>query len=190
MKRENIIAITLICAFLLVGGCAVDSTKTVKSSTPEKPKTDSAQTSSETAQKSQNLPQLLKTDIPENLSESNNPPVSSAFGGGDTEQLLIRTWRYGWGPNAPNCGSEHIFMQDGSYSGMGGCAGFVPLRTVGKWFLNENGTLRIAYSDWEPKQDQAGNPIRIPSGETWSFRFLDRNRMALGDGAIIAYRVN
>lgn len=190
MKLENIIATVLIGVFLLGVGCSVQSNKTAESTQSSQTSTEASQNNQEFAKNANGLPQFLKTDVAESSQKTNLGSAQNALGNISEKDLLVGTWRHTWGANAPNCGSEHIFMSDGTYHGMGGCAGFVPLKTVGKWYLVGQGTVRIAYSDYEPKKDQAGNLLRIPSGETWNFRFINRNQFALGDGAIVAYRIN
>lgn len=178
MLRKITIFILTISILSLLGACAGSARKT-----------ETAQAQTENATNPNGLPSFLKTDIPENSFQIPKDAAAS-LANTDEKTLLVGTWRHNWGASAPNCGSEHIFMSDGTYYGMGGCAGFVPLRTVGKWSVPSSGVIRINVSDWDPKYDQAGNPIHHPPGETFQFRFLDRNRMALGDGAIVAYRVN
>ena len=177
MFRKITIFILAISILAFLGACAKES-----------PKVESTKETAENVTNPNNMPSLLKTDIPEKSYQPKGE-ITAALNNADDSQLLNGTWRHGW-LNAPNCGSEHIFMADGTYYGMGGCAGFVPLRTVGKWFLPQKGVIRVTVSDWDPKYDQAGNPIHHPPGELFQYRFLDRNRMALGDGAVIAYRVN
>lgn len=177
MFKKITIFILAISIFSFLGGCANTA-----------PKTETAQTQPENNANQNGLPSFLKTDIPESAASSVFE-VNALLNASNEKSLVEGTWQHGW-QNAPNCGSQHIFSADGTYYGMGGCAGFVPLRTVGKWFLPQKGTIRFTISDWEPKYDQGGNPIHHPPGSTFQYRFLDRNRMALGDGAIIAYRVN
>lgn len=188
MLRKITIFVLSISILAMLGACAKDAPKTESAPVEAEKKTE-APPQVENKPDTKGLPSQFKTEIPE--SSQSTTPTTSAYVPVDEKQLMVGTWRHGW-LGQPNCGSEHVFSPNGSYSGMGGCAGFVPLRQIGKWYISSPGVVKVVTTDFEPKRDQAGNPIRfsVPFESSWNFRFIDRNRQALGDGAIIAYRVN
>lgn len=111
------------------------------------------------------------------------------FGARSEAALLVGVWRYDTTSYGARCQAEMVFQGNGGYSGMTSCPGASWMfHTVGRWGLLQRGAIRLQYSDYAPKH-YLGNPIRIPDGETFYYRFLDRNRIALGDGSVIAYRV-
>jgi hypothetical protein len=112
-----------------------------------------------------------------------------ASGAQSEAALLVGVWRYNTTSYGARCQAEMVFQGNGGYSGLTSCPGASWMfHTVGRWGLLQRGAIRLQYSDYAPKH-YLGNPIRIPDGETFYYRFLDRNRIALGDGSVIAYRV-
>lgn len=98
----------------------------------------------------------------------------------DTKSMVVGVWqaRHPLQGIPYECVSEWIYQNNGEYSGMTQCGPYAMQRT-GTWSLPDNNTIRVSFND--------GQPIRWDS---WKFKMLDRNRMALGDGKLIAYRAN
>lgn len=98
----------------------------------------------------------------------------------DTKSMVVGVWqaRHPLQGIPYECVSEWIYQNNGAYSGMTQCGPYAMQRT-GTWSLPDDNTIRVSFND--------GQPIRWDS---WKFKMLDRNRMALGDGRLIAYRTN
>jgi hypothetical protein len=160
MKTEKIFTFLLASILLTFVGCA----------------TNSAETSEEINNKVEAAVAKLLQSTKSN-SNAEAAAVAPNAASSDTRDLVVGVWRFEHPYGDIECVSELIFESNGAHSGMTQCGPYAVQRT-GKWSLNDNNTMRISYTD--------GKPIRW---DTWHFKMLDRNRMALGDGAIIAYRV-
>ena len=105
----------------------------------------------------------------------------------DESSWLSGVWRMQYKGNICYTQTELIFQNNGGYSGYTQCSdGSYAFHTVGRWYILRSGAVRVQYTDYNPKRDQAGNPIRIPDGETMNYQIVDQNRMRMG--GIIAYR--
>ena len=105
----------------------------------------------------------------------------------DEASWLSGVWRMQYKGNICYTQTELIFQNNGGYSGYTQCSdGSYAFHTVGRWRILKSGAVRVQYTDYNPKRDQAGNPIRIPDGETMNYQIVDQNRMRMG--GIIAYR--
>lgn len=161
MKSKKLGLILLTIISLMFIGCA----KTVEVS----------QTSETQKTIEQKMSDALQISISENQTDvAAALTISSA----DTKEMVVGVWRARHPlPGIPyECVSEWIYQNNGAYSGMTQCGSYATQRT-GTWSLPDNNTIRVSFND--------GQPIRWDS---WKFKMLDRNRMALGDGRLIAYR--
>jgi hypothetical protein len=162
MKTQKIIAITLFIASLIFIGCAKNA---------EVSQTDEMQKAIE-----QNMTDTLQ------ISTSENPDVTAVVTApsANTKDMVVGVWRAEHPMQGVPymCISEWIYQNNGAYSGATQCGPYAMQRT-GSWSLPDDNTIRVSLRD--------GNLVRWDS---WKFKMLDRNRMALGDGRLIAYRVN
>ena len=161
MKTQRVITILLAGILFIFVGCA---TKSAETSEEMNDKVEAA------------VSKLLQSTKSENNIEA--AAVAPNAANYDTRDVVVGVWRFQHPYGELQCVSELIFESNGAHSGMTQCGRYATQRT-GKWSLNDNNTMRISYTD--------GKPIRW---DTWHFRMLDRNRMALGDGARIVHRAN
>ncbi len=126
-----------------------------------------------------NMSNVLQSTASENTNET-AASLGASTASADTKDMVVGVWRAEHPvQGVPGmCVSEWIYQSNGAYSGMTQCGPYAMQRT-GTWSLPDNNTIRVSLKD--------GKLIRWDS---WKFRMLDRNRMALGDGRLIAYRAN
>ena len=128
----------------------------------------------------------LKSDDPGTLPESDGKVGENPVAGQDEAALLVGVWRYQFVTNGYQCLGEDIYQPNGSYSSQWNCSGTIYWHT-GRWYLIQSGAVRREIQNYEPKEFR-GVPIRMVSGETVHYRFLDRNRLAMA-GNVLAFRV-
>ena len=161
MKTSKIIFIILTSFLLTFVGCATKSAEVSQVS----------QKDFETA-----ITKDLQISTLENPSAASAALTNTAVSA-DTRSMVVGVWRAQHYFQGIPCVSEWIYEDNGAYSGMTQCGNYAMQRT-GEWSLPDSNTIRVSLKD--------GKLIRWDS---WKFRMLDRNRMALGDGAIVAYRM-
>ncbi len=123
-----------------------------------------------------NLNDLLQITTNQNVTEA---ALALPSASSEVKDMVVGVWRASHpGAGGTQCISEWIYQANGAYSGMTQCGPYAVQRS-GKWSLPDDTTMRVSLND--------GQMIRWDS---WKFKMLDRNRMALGDGRLIAYRVN
>lgn len=164
MKTNKFVAIILVIISLIFVGCAKNAEV---SQTNEMEKT--------IEQSMSNALQITTSNDGNEFAATLNASSASA----DTRDMVIGVWQARHPmPGIPyECVSEWIYQNNGAYSGATQCGPYAMQRTE-TWSLPDNNTIRVSLND--------GKLVRWDS---WKFKMLDRNRMALGDGAIIAYRV-
>lgn len=119
--------------------------------------------------------------------EENNSVETNTTANVEESSVLVGVWRASMYMNGMRCNSEVIFQPNGGYSSLIECGnGTYMFRTVGYWYLLQQGAVRIQYTDYSPKE-YGGNPIRIPDGETVYFRVINRNQVESSLGML--YRV-
>ena len=166
MKNLNVYMILIIGIFLTMVGCAGKSVEV-------NPNTEKDMQ----AQINKNLNEIWQSSVIANGSASALTAASAASS--DTSEMVVGVWRF----NHPlegtplQCVTEQIFQSNGAYSGMTQCGPYAMQRS-GEWSMPDNNTIRVSLRD--------GQLIRWDS---WKFKMLDRDQMALGDGRVIAYRV-
>lgn len=117
-----------------------------------------------------------------NVTDNNNEEANA-----NDASVLIGTWRASTQMNGMQCNSEIIFQPNGGYSSLFECGnGTYMFHTVGNWYVLQQGSVRIQYTDYSPKE-YGGNPIRIPDGETVYFRVINHNQVESSLGYL--YRV-
>lgn len=171
-------------AFILISFAAGCSFSSTKSSDAVAQKVDMT---SATAGENFQRPQ---SDDPNTIPQPDEDTNKFLAGNSSSAQseagLLVGVWRYQFSSYGYPCTGEDIYQSNGSYSSQWNCNGSILWHT-GEWYLIQAGAIRRNIHNYEPKQ-YLGNPIRMPSGETIYYRFLDRNRLGMA-GNIIAYRV-
>jgi hypothetical protein len=168
MNTKKFIAILLAAIVLTFIGCANKSADVSQNTSKEEMQ----------GQIDKNISQLLQSSTTDKALE-----VKSGFvpqNNSDTADMVVGTWRFQHPLEGTplQCVSEQVFQSNGAYSGMTQCGPYAVQRT-GEWSLPDNNTIRVSLND--------GKLVRWDS---WKFRMLDNNRMALGDGRIVAFRVN
>lgn len=168
MKRANIFTILIASVFLTFIGCASKSVEVSQNSTEDMQK-----------QIDKNLSEILQSSTFENTGNT-SAALKSESANADVREQVVGVWRAEHPMQGVPymCVSEWIYQNNGAYSGMTQCGPYATQRR-GEWSLPNNNTIRVSLRD--------GQAIRWDS---WKFKMLDRNRMALGDGRLIAYRVN
>ena len=113
------------------------------------------------------------------------PPAQNPNAGGDNgdPSVLYGSWASDQTLNGMQCHAEYIFENTGTYSSLAYCASYMT-RSVGTWRLIQPGVVRIEYTDHEPKEF-GGQPIRYPSGETFTFTVVNRDRLDTSGGTIV-----
>lgn len=135
----------------------------------------------QTGEMQKTIEQKMSETLQISTSDKQNDAIASlTTSSADTKSMVAGVWqaRHPLQGIPYECVSEWIYQNNGAYSGMTQCGPYAMQRT-GTWSLPDNNTIRVSFND--------GQPIRWDS---WKFKMLDRNRMALGDGRLIAYRVN
>lgn len=102
----------------------------------------------------------------------------------DEASLLVGVWNMTY--NGPYCAvqGQMVFQPNGVYSGYTQCSdGSYAVHLTGRWALLQSGVCRLQYDTYRDSEGKITNP----QGETFYFRFLDRNRLSF-PGGLIAYR--
>ena len=108
-------------------------------------------------------------------------------GGAADAAFLYGSWRGTGEINGMPCEAQHIFQRNGTYSGMAGCdngfGGSYMTRSVGDWKMLGPGTVRIEYTDHEPKEF-GGRKMHYPTGETINFTVKDNDHIETSSGVL------
>lgn len=145
-------------------------------------KTETKSTASENA-----LSMRIKSDNPDTLPAPDAETkgfMTADNAANDEASILVGVWNMTYRGPVCMAQAQMVFHPNGNYSGYSQCPdGSYATHLTGTWQLIGRGAIRLQYDRY---RDSEGKIIH-PQGETFYFRFLDRNRMGLA-GGIIAYR--